>query len=167
MITSRTAGDSAMGAAAGFVLTTSIEEVLYVPEKDSSGVALTGSEPDYNPNLWNDPDYIDYNICYAYAVNDSEPIPGRITKPQPGTTMAGSRITAATVGDVRAGAEADGLIYLGNSPSSTMKTPKDHYVVALASVARIKSRLGHTRHLDYGSANHLKPNISKSFIFTS
>lgn len=96
----------------------------------SCEVALTGSEPAYNPALWNSPNYISYNNCYAYAVNDPVPYPTRTSKPQPGV-KAGSPYTSITVSAVKTAAIADGLKYLGNTPRSTLSIKKTDYVVAL------------------------------------
>jgi RHS repeat-associated protein len=100
---------------------------------DSSGVILTGSEPRYNPDLWNSSDYSYYNNCYSYAVNDPVPEPARSGVPQPGYkafgTMPGTN--DVTISGIRSRAVADGLVFLGMSPNQTLTTPMTDYVIAL------------------------------------
>lgn len=41
----------------------------------------SGAEPEYEPQPWNDPRYVEENNCYAYLLNDLQERP---KKPQPG-----------------------------------------------------------------------------------
>ena len=53
---------------------------------------LSGSEPDFNPNVWNDVDSIrDNHNCYAYAINKIAK--RRLDKPQPGYASGHNHIS--------------------------------------------------------------------------
>ena len=104
-----------------------------IAHTDSVDVKLTGAEPAYNPGLWNGPNYVTNNNCYAYAVNNPVPTPTRSSKPQPGYKAWGVSPASAdcNVAYITAASVADGLTYLGATPSSTSSTPSADYVVAL------------------------------------
>lgn len=55
--------------------------------KEYFNTMVSGSEPNYEPGLWNDPQFIKENNCYAYLLNDRQLRP---KKPQPGA-FAGNK----------------------------------------------------------------------------
>ena len=56
----------------------SIDQFNLTPKK----LPVTGAEPLWEPDAWNNSDIIKYNNCYAYFLDD--PIDSRVSKPQPG-----------------------------------------------------------------------------------
>jgi len=89
-------------------------EAAQEPEQISDGVKLTGKEPLYNPELWDGRDYIDFNNCYAYAVNNPVPKPTRELRPDPGYKAGLGAVPNIDEYKItlQVRAKADGLIYL-------------------------------------------------------
>lgn len=127
----------------------SLSGVIYVPSCTSQTEAFipddhvlqfaaspwptNGSEPAYNPNVWNAANVIRRNNCYNYATNMQTN-----TFAQPGRA-AGRQYTAFTCGNVGAAARADGL----TQRDCTRACPADTFKVALVmdTTGAINARL--------------------------
>ncbi len=107
---------------------------------DGSGVRMSGNEPKYEPDKWNQgvsSAEQRFNNCYAYAVNDLSLT--RSGKPQPGERANNPQNYFTDgkidIGKLKTAIAADGkttgIQWLGEKPSDTLKAPKGSYIVAL------------------------------------
>ena len=104
---------------------------------DGFGVRISGTEPIYDPARWNVRGVVEYNNCYAYALNDL--VVGRTSKPQPGGSSDNYLFSDPNDGaqtlyvnrlqrEIRRDGQA---IWLGTTPESTLSAPPGTYIVAL------------------------------------